>query len=164
MWTRAGVQLSRNKLNTGRTLSVLCIPLASQIRSGRINAISVSYSFLLSIENLKQCSYLKCSYLKMGIHGNALAVSFFRRIVKRRGKLGRYLSFNKSHVLGFDFPFLRLLSILYVSSRIQKIFTCFEPYKKLSTVRVCDKKFTIPLKSSDLNRPLLCGRVESLAS
>ena len=28
------------------------------------------------IEKLKQCSYLKCSYLKMGSHGNALAVSF----------------------------------------------------------------------------------------
>ena len=28
------------------------------------------------IENVKQCSYLKCSYLKMGSHGNAMAVSF----------------------------------------------------------------------------------------
>ena len=61
------------------------------------------------IENLKQCSYLKCSYLKMGIHGNALAVSYFRRrarlrsrahgfhysIEKRCSKLGRYVSFNE---------------------------------------------------------------------
>ena len=66
------------------------------------------------IENLKQCSYLKCSYLKMGSHVNALAVSFFRRcaglrshahdfhyysIEKRCGKLGRYVSFNEIHVL-----------------------------------------------------------------
>ena len=66
-----------------------------------------------TIDKLKQCSYLKCSYLKMGSHGNALAVSFFRRcarlrsrahdfhysIEKRRGKLGSYVSFNKIHVL-----------------------------------------------------------------
>ena len=66
-----------------------------------------------SIEKLKQCSYLKCSYLNIGSHGNALAVSFFRRrvrlrsraydfhcsIEKRCGKLGRYVSFNEIHVL-----------------------------------------------------------------
>ena len=71
----------------------------------------------IAIENLKQCSclkcsYLKCSYLKIGSHGNALAVSFFKRcarlrscaydfhcsIQKRCGKLGRYLSFNEIHV------------------------------------------------------------------
>ena len=62
-----------------------------------------------SIENLKQCSYLKCSYLKMGSHGNGLAVSIFMRrarlrsrahgfhysIEKRCGKLGRYVSLTK---------------------------------------------------------------------
>ena len=67
----------------------------------------------MCIDNLKQCSYLKCSYLKMGSHGNALAISFFRRrarmssrayefhysIEKRCGKLGRYVSFNENHVL-----------------------------------------------------------------
>ena len=51
--------------------------------------------------------------LKMGSHGNALAVSFFRRharlrslahdfpysIEKRCGKLGRYVSLNEIHVL-----------------------------------------------------------------
>ena len=67
-----------------------------------------------NIDNLKQCSYLKCSYLKMGSHGNALAVSFFRRrarlrrshahdflysIEKRCGKLGRHVSFNESQEL-----------------------------------------------------------------
>ena len=65
------------------------------------------------IDNLKQCSYLKCSYLKIGSHGNASAVSYFRRrarlrscahdfhysIEKRCGKLGRYVSFNEIHVL-----------------------------------------------------------------
>ena len=58
------------------------------------------------IGNLKQCPYLNCSYLKMGSHDDALAVSFFRRsarlrscshdfhysIEKRSGKLGRYAS------------------------------------------------------------------------
>ena len=33
------------------------------------------------IENLKQCSYLKCSYLKMGSHGNALMI--FTTVLKR---------------------------------------------------------------------------------
>ena len=65
------------------------------------------------IDNLKQCSYLKCSYLKIGSHGNASAVSYFRRrarlrscahdfhysIEKRCGKLGHYVSFNEIHVL-----------------------------------------------------------------
>ena len=38
----------------------------------------VSYSILEGvIENLKQCLYLKCLYLKMGSHGNTLAVSIF---------------------------------------------------------------------------------------
>ena len=60
----------------------------------------------ITIDDLKQCSYLKCSYLKMGSHSNMLAVSFFRRrarlrshahdfhdsIEKRCGKLGRYVS------------------------------------------------------------------------
>ena len=69
----------------------------------------INYAILDESENLKQCSYLKCSYLKMGIHGNALAVSFFRRharlrsrghdfhysIEKRCGKLRRYVSFNE---------------------------------------------------------------------
>ena len=68
------------------------------------------------IDNLKQCLYLKCSYLKMGSHGNALAVSFFRRrarfrsrahdfnysIEKRCGKLGRYISFNEIHARKLD--------------------------------------------------------------
>ena len=68
---------------------------------------------MVSIDNLKQCSYLKCSYPKMGSHGPASAVSYFRRctrlrsrahdfhysIEKRRGKLGRYVSFNEIHVL-----------------------------------------------------------------
>ena len=68
---------------------------------------------LLVIENLKQCSYLKCPYLKMGSHGIALAVSFFRRraclrsrahdfhysIEKRCGKLGRSVSFSEIHAL-----------------------------------------------------------------
>ena len=66
-----------------------------------------------SIENLKQRSYLKCSYMKMGSHGIALAVSFSRRrarlrsrshdfhysIEKRRSKLGRYVPFSEFHVL-----------------------------------------------------------------
>ena len=70
-------------------------------------------SALGAIENLKECSYLKCSYLKMGSHGNALAVSFYMRrallhsranyfhfsIEKRCGKLGRFVSFNEIHVL-----------------------------------------------------------------
>ena len=57
--------------------------------------------------------YLKCSYLKMGSHGNALAVFLFRRcrrlrshahdfhysIEKRCGKLGRYVTFNEIHIL-----------------------------------------------------------------
>ena len=65
------------------------------------------------LSTIVQCSYLKCSYLKMGSHGNAWAVSFFRRLArlrspahdfhysieKRCGKLGRYVSFNKIHVL-----------------------------------------------------------------
>ena len=56
---------------------------------------------------------LKCSYLKMGSHGNALTVSFFRHcarlrsrahdfhysIEKRCGELGCYVSFNEIHVL-----------------------------------------------------------------
>ena len=70
--------------------------------------------YILNIDNLKQWSYLKCSYLKMGSHGNALAVSFFRRLArllsrahdfhdfhyrieKRCGKLGRYVSFIEIH-------------------------------------------------------------------
>ena len=66
-----------------------------------------------TIENLKQCAYLKFSYLKMGSHGNALAVNFFsccarlrsyaynfhHSIEKRCGKLGCYISFNEIHVL-----------------------------------------------------------------
>ena len=66
-----------------------------------------------AIDNLKQCSFLRCSYLKMCSHGNVLAVSFFRRRTrlrssahdfhfiteKRCGKLGRYVSFNEIHVL-----------------------------------------------------------------
>ena len=61
-----------------------------------------------AIENRKQCSYLKCSYLNMGSHGNALAVSVFRRrarlrsrahdfhysIQKRWGKLRRYVLYS----------------------------------------------------------------------
>ena len=67
----------------------------------------------MGIDNLKQCSYLKCSYLNMGSNGHASAVSYFRRrahlrsrahdfhysIEKRRGKIGRYVSFNEIHVL-----------------------------------------------------------------
>ena len=68
---------------------------------------------MTTIDNLKQCSYLKCSYLKMCSLGNAFAVSFFRcrarlrsrafdfhySSEKRCGKLGRYFSFNEIHVL-----------------------------------------------------------------
>ena len=65
------------------------------------------------IEDLKQCLYLKCSYLKMGSHGNALAVSFYRRRARLRsrahdfhysikkiyGELGHFVSFDEIHVL-----------------------------------------------------------------
>ena len=82
--------------------------------SSNTKAMRINYAILDESENLKQCSYLlKCSYLKMGIHGNALAVYFFRlrarlrsrahefhySIEKRCGKLGRYVSFNEIHVL-----------------------------------------------------------------
>ena len=53
-----------------------------------------------------------CLYLNMGSHGNALAVSFFRRgarlrsrvfdhyiFEKRCGQLERFVSFNEIHVL-----------------------------------------------------------------
>ena len=73
----------------------------------------MEFAISLTIENLKQSSYLKCSYLKMGSHGNALAVAFFSRrahlrscahdfhysIEKRCGKLGCYISLNEIHVL-----------------------------------------------------------------
>ena len=52
----------------------------------------------LSIDNLKQCSYLKCSYLQMGSHGSR-AHHFHCSIGKRCGKIGRYDSFNEIHVL-----------------------------------------------------------------
>ena len=65
------------------------------------------------VEILGHCSYLRRSYLKIGSHGNALPVSFFRRRVhlrsrthefhyspeKRCGKLGPYVSFNEIHVI-----------------------------------------------------------------
>ena len=68
---------------------------------------------IIWIDNLKKCSCLKCSYLKIGSHGNAMAVSYFRRrarlrsrahdfhysIQKRCRKLGRYVSFNEIHAL-----------------------------------------------------------------
>ena len=73
----------------------------------------MEFAISLTIENLKQSSYLKCSYLKMGSHGHTLAVSFFRRrarlrsrshdfhysIEKRCCKLERYVSFNEIHVV-----------------------------------------------------------------
>ena len=70
--------------------------------------INVRASKLTTIENLKQCLYLKCSYLKMGSHGNALAVIFFRRralaltrtwFSLQCGELGRFVSFNEIHAL-----------------------------------------------------------------
>ena len=85
----------------------------------------ISKSPVHVIENLKQCSYLKCSYLKMGSRGNALAVSFYRRQArlrsrahyfhcsteKRCGQLGRYVSSNEIHVLCF-IPFAYYFPIL----------------------------------------------------
>ena len=68
-----------------------------------------SHSFIVVIENLKQCSYLKCSYLKMDSHGNSFfrhrarlrscALDFHYSVQKICGKLGRYISFNEIHVL-----------------------------------------------------------------
>ena len=75
---------------------------------GQYRDVKWSRSFLRGIDNLKQCSYLKCLYLKMDSHGNASAVSFFMAsrahdfhcsTEKRCGKLGRYVYFNKIHVL-----------------------------------------------------------------
>ena len=57
------------------------------------------------MEYLKKEFELQCSFLKTGNHGKALPDSFFRRrnfhcnIEKRRGKLGRNVSFNGRHVL-----------------------------------------------------------------
>ena len=76
-----------------------------------VNARLIPCIPFFNIENLKHCSYLKCSYLKMGSHGNTLTVSFFRRrarlrsrahdfhysIEKRCGELGRYVSFDEIH-------------------------------------------------------------------
>ena len=61
----------------------------------------------------------------MGSHGNALAVSFFRRrarlrsgahdfhytIEKRCGKVGRYVSFNEIHLILFSVSMRALASL-----------------------------------------------------
>ena len=98
----------------------LCLNVTELLKNGLSKMTMFSYEDVLKmkcnfIENLKQCLYLKCSHLKMGSHGNALAVSFFRRrarlrsrahdfnhsIEKRCCKLGRYVSFIEINVLYF---------------------------------------------------------------
>ena len=97
---------------------------------------------IVTIDNRKKIIQYQNLVLNDRPFGNALAVSFFRRcarlhlcaydfhcrIQKRRGKLGRIVSFNESHVqctLLLISPRIqrRYRSFWYISSRPKKLFT-----------------------------------------
>ena len=52
-----------------RSIVIGCFDSKETLGQQLLEICDVANNELFSIDNLKQCSYLKCSYLKMGSHG-----------------------------------------------------------------------------------------------
>ena len=104
----------------------------------------------LFLQNFMLTFVPQCSYLKKGSHGNALAVSFFQAFCsfeKRRGKLGRYISFNENHVLYIP----SCLKICSLPSYFVKSDMDQRSYKNLLPYLLPSKFFFKPLHSGQFS-------------